>query len=37
MHVGATLLVRDAKIELEQAGLNASDSNVGVAPSEFFN
>ena len=32
MHVGATLLVRDAKIELEQAGLNASDSNVGVAP-----
>ena len=32
MHVGATLLVRDAKIELEQAGLSASDSNVGVAP-----
>jgi hypothetical protein len=32
MHVGATLLVRDAKIELEQAGQNASDSNLGVAP-----
>ena len=32
MHVGATLLVRDAKIELEQAGLKASDSNVGVVP-----
>lgn len=32
MRVGATLLVRDAKIELEQAGLKASDSNVGVAP-----
>ena len=32
MRVGATLLVRDAKIELEQAGLKASDSNVGVVP-----
>ena len=32
MHVGATLLLRDAKIELEQTGQNASDSNVGVAP-----
>ena len=32
MHVGATLLLRDAKIGLEQAGLKASDSNVGVAP-----
>ena len=32
MHVGATLLVRDAKIELEQSGLKASDSNVGVSP-----
>jgi hypothetical protein len=32
MRVGATLLVRDAKIELEQAGVTASDSNVGVAP-----
>ena len=32
MRVGATLLVRDAKIELEQAGQRASDSNVGVAP-----
>lgn len=32
MHVGATILLRDAKIELEQSGLKASDSNVGVAP-----
>ena len=32
MHVGATLLLRDAKIELEQTGQKASDSNVGVAP-----
>ena len=32
MRVGATLLVRDAKIELEQTGLKASDSNVGVVP-----
>ena len=32
MRVGATLLVRDAQIELEQAGVTASDSNVGVAP-----
>jgi len=32
MHVGATLLVRDATIELEQTGQKASDSNVGVAP-----
>lgn len=32
LRVGATLLVRDAKIELEQAGRRASDSNVGLAP-----
>ncbi len=32
MHVGATILLRDAKIELEQPGRKASDSNVGVAP-----
>ena len=32
MHVGATLLLRDAKIELEQAGQKASDRNLGVAP-----
>jgi hypothetical protein len=32
MNVGATLLIRDAKIELEQDGKIASDSNVGVAP-----
>jgi len=32
MHVGATLLVRDAKIELEKAGQKASESNLGVAP-----
>ena len=32
MQVGATILVRDAKIELAQAGLKASDSNVGVVP-----
>ncbi len=32
VHAGATLLVRDAKIELEQTGQKASDSNVGVAP-----
>ena len=32
MTVGATILVRDAKIELQQASLEASDSNVGVAP-----
>ena len=32
MLVGATILVRDAKIELAQAGLKASDSNVGVVP-----
>ena len=32
MHVGATLLVRDAKIQLEQAGQKASDSNLGLAP-----
>jgi hypothetical protein len=32
LQVGGTILVRDAKIELEQAGLKASDSNVGVAP-----
>jgi hypothetical protein len=32
LRIGATLLLRDAKIELEQAGVQASDSNVGVAP-----
>jgi hypothetical protein len=32
MRAGATILIRDAKIELEQAGVKASDSNVGVAP-----
>ena len=32
LRIGGTLLVRDAKIELEQAGVKASDSNVGVAP-----
>ena len=32
MRAGITILVRDAKIELEQPGLNASDSNVGAAP-----
>jgi len=32
LRVGGTLLLRDAKIELEQAGVKASDSNVGVAP-----
>lgn len=36
MRVGATLLVRDAKIELEQGGVSASDSNVGVAPLIHF-
>jgi hypothetical protein len=29
---GATLLLRDAEIELEQNGVKASDSNVGVVP-----
>lgn len=32
LRVGGTLLVRDAKIELEQGGVRASDSNVGIAP-----
>ena len=32
LRIGGTLLLRDAKIELEQAGVKASDSNVGVAP-----
>lgn len=32
LQVGATLLVRDAKIELEQNGVKASDSNLGVVP-----
>jgi hypothetical protein len=32
MRVGATLLVRDAKIELEQNGVSASDSDFGFAP-----
>ena len=36
MQVGATILVRDAKIELEQAGLKAADSNVGIAPLLIF-
>lgn len=29
---GATLLLRDAEIKLEQTGVTATDSNVGVAP-----
>ena len=32
LRVGGTLLLRDAEIELEQNGINASDSNVGVVP-----
>jgi hypothetical protein len=32
MRLGATLLVRDAKIELEQNGVSASDSDFGFAP-----
>jgi hypothetical protein len=32
MRAGATILVRDAKIELEQNGLTASDSDFGWAP-----
>lgn len=32
LRVGGTLLVRDAAITLEQAGVSATDSNVGVAP-----
>lgn len=32
LSVGGTLLLRDAEIELEQNGLKASDSNVGVVP-----
>lgn len=32
LRVGATLLLRDAEIELEQAGVKASDSDVGVVP-----
>lgn len=32
LRVGGTLFVRDAKIRLEQGGLSASDSNVGVVP-----
>lgn len=32
LRAGATLLLRDAQIELEQAGIKAEDSNVGVAP-----
>ena len=32
MHAGGTLLVRDAKIELDQAGQKASDRNLGVPP-----
>jgi hypothetical protein len=30
--IGATVLVRDAKIELEQNGVKASDDNLGVVP-----
>jgi len=30
--IGATLLLRDAKIEIKQAGVKASDSNVGFVP-----
>jgi hypothetical protein len=36
LRAGGTLLVRDAKIELEQNGLKASDSNVGIAPLLFI-
>jgi hypothetical protein len=36
MRLGTTLLVRDGKIELEQAGISASDSNEGVAPPFYF-
>lgn len=32
LRIGATLLLRDAEIELEQAGVKASDSDVGVVP-----
>lgn len=32
LRVGATLLVRDAEITLEQNGVTASDSNLGVVP-----
>jgi hypothetical protein len=32
LRVGGTLFVRDAEIELEQAGVAASDSNVGLVP-----
>ena len=32
MQAGVTILIRDAKIELRQASLRASDSNVGAAP-----
>ena len=32
LRAGGTLLLRDAKIELEQNGLKSSDSNVGVVP-----
>ena len=32
LSAGGALLLRDAKIELEQNGLKASDSNVGVVP-----
>jgi hypothetical protein len=32
LRAGAALLLRDAKIELEQNGIKASDSNVGVVP-----
>ena len=32
LRVGGTLFVRDAKIELEQGGVSASDSNVGLVP-----
>ena len=32
LRVGGTLFVRDAKIELEQAGVSASDSDVGLVP-----
>ena len=32
LRVGGTLFVRDAEIKLEQAGITASDSDVGVVP-----
>ncbi len=36
LRVGGTLFVRDAKVELTQAGVSASDSNVGLVPLANF-